>query len=78
MENVFNPSAASPKEKLKIAVLIRRFVLTGGAERYAVEVTRRLARDHDVSVFAQEWSFEGKEKITSRPGKEGSISPVLI
>lgn len=64
MENVFNPSAASPKEKLKIAVLIRRFVLTGGAERYAVEVTRRLARDHDVSVFAQEWSFEGKEKIT--------------
>lgn len=49
---------------MKIAVLIRRFVLTGGAERYAVEVTRRLAREHDVSVFAQEWSFEGKENIT--------------
>ncbi|MBW1700899.1 MAG: glycosyltransferase family 4 protein [Deltaproteobacteria bacterium] len=48
---------------MKIAVLIRRFVLTGGAERYAVEVTRRLARENDVSVFAQEWSFEGKEKI---------------
>lgn len=64
MENVFNPSAASPKPKLKIAVLIRRFILTGGAERYAVEVTRRLAHEHDVSVFAQEWSFQGKEKIT--------------
>lgn len=64
MESAFKPSAASSKEKLKIAVLIRRFVLTGGAERYAVEVTRRLAREHDVSVFAQEWSFEGKEKIT--------------
>jgi UDP-glucose:(heptosyl)LPS alpha-1,3-glucosyltransferase len=64
MENVFNPSEAPLKEKMKIAVLIRRFVLTGGAERYAVEVTRRLAREHDVSVFAQEWSFEGKENIT--------------
>ena len=63
MGSVFNPSTVSPKEKMKIAVLIRRFVLTGGAERYAVEVTRRLAREHDVSVFAQEWSFEGKEKI---------------
>ena len=82
MENVFNASAAPPKERLKIAVLIRRFILTGGAERYAVEVTRRLARRHDVSVFAQEWSFDGKEKITfhkiPRPFKRPSFLNQLV
>lgn len=52
------------KGKLKIAILVRRFVTTGGMERYCVEVTRRLARHHDVHVFAQEWSWEGPEKIT--------------
>lgn len=40
---------------MKVAVIIRNFVTTGGAERYAVEVTRRLARDHEVHVFAQTW-----------------------
>jgi glycosyltransferase involved in cell wall biosynthesis len=49
---------------MKIALLIKRFVTTGGAERYAMEVARRLALQHDVHVFAQEWSYEGKEKIT--------------
>ncbi len=43
---------------MKIAVLIRRFVTTGGAERYAVEVTRRLAREHEVHVLTQEWDHE--------------------
>ena len=52
------------KEKLKIAVLIRNFVSTGGAERYAIEVTRRLAVTHDVHVFAQEWSWHGEEALT--------------
>ena len=52
------------KDTLKIAVLIRNFVSTGGAERYAVEVTRRLAAKHDVHVFAQEWSWDRKEAIT--------------
>jgi UDP-glucose:(heptosyl)LPS alpha-1,3-glucosyltransferase len=51
-------------EKLKIAVLIRNFVSTGGAERYAVEVTRRLAVTHDLHVFAQAWSWHGKEALT--------------
>ena len=45
-------------KKLKIAVLIRRFIETGGAERYAVEVSRRLAQSHEVHVFAQEWDRE--------------------
>ena len=38
---------------MKIAVLIRNFVTTGGAERYAVEVTQRLAQKHDITVFCQ-------------------------
>ncbi len=51
-------------KKLKIAVLVKRFVTTGGMERYCAEVTKRLARDHDVHVFAQEWQWDQKEKIT--------------
>lgn len=60
----FNSLSQSPQKKLKIAVLIRDFVPTGGAERYALEVSRRLATEHDVHVFAQTWAFEGKEEIT--------------
>jgi UDP-glucose:(heptosyl)LPS alpha-1,3-glucosyltransferase len=51
------------RQNLRIAVLIKRFVSTGGAERYAMEVTRRLALQHEVHVFAQEWSFQGDQKI---------------
>jgi len=44
----------SPKGKLKIALVIKNFVLTGGAERYAVEVARRLAdRGHDIDIYAR-------------------------
>jgi UDP-glucose:(heptosyl)LPS alpha-1,3-glucosyltransferase len=43
---------------VKIALLIRRYLTTGGAERYAVEVAQRLARKHEVHVFAHE--FEGE------------------
>jgi len=64
METAFRQSIIPPRKKLKIAVLIRDFVSTGGAERYALEVTRRLALEHDVHVFAQEWDYEGGEKIT--------------
>ena len=40
---------------MKIALLIRRYITTGGAERYAVEVARRLADKHEVHIFAQEY-----------------------
>ena len=50
--------------RLKIAVLIKRFLRTGGAEKYAMEVVRRLATDHEVHVFAHEWVFDGPEPIT--------------
>ncbi|MCK9230062.1 MAG: glycosyltransferase family 4 protein [Syntrophales bacterium] len=39
---------------MKIAVLIKNFVLSGGAERYAVEVARRLRdRGHDIDLYAR-------------------------
>lgn len=41
--------------RLKIAVLIKRFIATGGAERYAVEVTRRLLqRGHMIDLYARQ------------------------
>lgn len=43
------------KKVLKIAVLVKRFISSGGAERYAVEVTRRLLKKgHEISVYARE------------------------
>ena len=42
-------------KRLKIAVLIKRFIATGGAERYAVEVARRLAdRGHRIDLYARQ------------------------
>jgi UDP-glucose:(heptosyl)LPS alpha-1,3-glucosyltransferase len=64
MENTLDPSGSTPQKRLKIAILVRNFVTTGGMERYCVEVTRRLALKHDVHVFAQKWRWEGEEKIT--------------
>ena len=51
------------QKKLKVAILVRRFITTGGAERYTVEVTRRIALAHEVHVFAQEWTQENNENI---------------
>ena len=56
--------AQDPGARLKIAVLIKRFLRTGGAEKYAMEVVRRLAVHHEVHVFAHEWVFDGTEPIT--------------
>jgi len=54
----------APDARLKIAVLIKRFLRTGGAEKYAMEVVRRLAMSHEVHVFAHEWVFDGPEPMT--------------
>lgn len=44
----------SAGKRLKIALVIKNFVLTGGAERYAVEVARRLAdRGHSIDIYAR-------------------------
>ncbi len=46
--------------KLKIAVIVKSFILTGGAEKYAVEVTRRLVeRGHTIDLFA--WRADDKQ-----------------
>jgi len=45
-------------EIMKVALLIRRFITTGGAERYAVEVAKRLADQCELHVFAQEIGVE--------------------
>ena len=43
------------KKRLKIAVLIKRYIATGGAERYAVEVTRRLVNlGHRIDLYARQ------------------------
>ena len=73
----------SHNKRLKIAVLIRRFVSTGGVERYALEVTQRLVPQHDVHVFAQEWSFQGKStisfhKIPKWPAKPSWLNQVFF
>jgi UDP-glucose:(heptosyl)LPS alpha-1,3-glucosyltransferase len=64
MEKTPDPSGSTSQKRLKIAILVRNFVTTGGMERYCVEVARRLALMHDVHVFAQEWRWDGEEKIT--------------
>lgn len=48
------PSPASTGNKLRIAMLIRHFNPSGGgAERYCVELTKQLAKHHEVHLFAQ-------------------------
>lgn len=51
---------------MKIAILIRRYITTAGAERYAVEVARRLARVHEAHVFAQQWDHEPAGMVLHR------------
>jgi len=51
-------------KKLRIAVLIRNYSISGGgAERYCVELTNRLGKIHEVHVFSQHNS-ELSESIT--------------
>lgn len=40
-------------QRLRIAVLIRHYTRIGGAEHYCVELTERLAEQHEVHLFCQ-------------------------
>lgn len=43
------------KKALKIAVLVKRFISSGGAERYALEVSRRLLKKgHQITLYARQ------------------------
>jgi UDP-glucose:(heptosyl)LPS alpha-1,3-glucosyltransferase len=73
----------SGKKRLKIAVLVRRFISTGGVERYALEVTRRLAPRYEVHVFAQEWSLQEDSPISFHrmpawPAKPSWLNQILF
>ncbi len=52
-----------PSHPLKIAVVIPKFGLIGGAEGFVAEITRRIASDprYDVHVFSRKWTsgFKG-------------------
>lgn len=48
----------------KIAVMIRNFVVTGGAERYAVEITRRMTEDFDTHVFCYTYDASLTQNLT--------------
>ncbi|MCF8056491.1 MAG: glycosyltransferase family 4 protein [Desulfocapsa sp.] len=41
------------KKRLKIAILVKSFITTGGSERYTVEIARRMRdRGHEIHLFA--------------------------
>ena len=47
---------------MKIAVLIRNFdINAGGAERYCVELTKRLSQAHEVHVFSQNTCYQSDD-----------------
>lgn len=50
--------AGSEREKKRIAVVIPKFGLVGGAERFAFELTSRFAGNpnYDIHVFANKWA----------------------
>ncbi|OQK15380.1 hypothetical protein AU255_18085 [Methyloprofundus sedimenti] len=49
--------------RLRIAVLIRQYTGIGGAERYCVELTERLAKQHEVHLFCQSIEIEPHPNI---------------
>ena len=51
---------------MKVAVLVRRYITTAGAERYAVEVARRLALAHEVHLFTQALDHEPAVMVRHR------------
>lgn len=56
---------AKSSDRLKIAVLVRKFTFAGGSERYAAEVTRRLVeKGHQVDLYAREADKEILEGLT--------------
>lgn len=60
------PSAPKGNPKFRVAVIIPKYGLVGGGERFASEVTSRIARDgrFDVHVFANKWVEEPGSPVT--------------
>ncbi|WDP85527.1 MAG: glycosyltransferase family 4 protein [Desulfobacter sp.] len=57
-QNPTSPRKPSPRP-LKIAFVIKNFVATGGAERYAVETAQRLLeKGHKIDIYARQIDFD--------------------
>jgi len=54
-----SPSTPLPR-KIKVAIVIPKYGLVGGAERFVAEVTERMAREgrYEFHVFANQWRAE--------------------
>ena len=65
------------ERRKKIAVVIPKFGLVGGAENFASELTTRIASDprYDVHVFANRWSEASPGNYLS-PCPHRPLSPV--
>jgi len=63
--NSFNTVSCNPK---KVAVVIPKYGLLGGAERLVYELTERLARttDHEFTVFANRWKAAPDSRVVFR------------
>jgi len=60
--------ADTGRNRLKIAVLVKRFVTSGGSERYAVEVARQLAnKGHTIDLYAREFNAAASAGMTFCP-----------
>ncbi len=51
-------------KEMKIALIRRKYVFYGGAERFASDtVSSLLAKGHDIHIFASTWSVDGGKEI---------------
>ncbi|MFC1828907.1 glycosyltransferase family 4 protein [Thermodesulfobacteriota bacterium] len=56
------------KNRLRVAVLVKRFVTSGGSERYAVEVARQLAdKGHTIDLYAREFDTTASASMKRCP-----------
>ena len=54
--NILTTGYEKTSNQLRLAVVVKKFMATGGAERYAMETTRRLCgRGHRVELVARQW-----------------------
>jgi len=67
------------KGNMKIAILIKRFIQTGGAERIAVELSRSLLKKgHEVHVYSQEFDEDACKGIVFHPIKHRIRKPIHL
>lgn len=64
---------------MKIAILIKRFIQTGGAEKIAVELSRSLLKKgHEVHVYCQEFDGDACPGVVCHPVKWRIKKPIHL